>query len=755
MSRLVWEGVAAPDFSASLEGIKTAGQFLNNAFASAKGTMTELDENLDERAANAFSMALAKFSNPEELQAALAADPTLGVNAARLDGEAILGARAHVGDLLNQAATGEALTQSRWSNGRTRQLAADSDAARPLLAEAFAKYSQKDYAGGDAILANPAVQKLQMDDLLKAYGAGDTFERNDLDFAGTRQTQEIAGYTHNRQKLTDAQTDLAQQFIAAARQNSLYDTDALEYVNGLKIKDGAVYNAVVTALGLPGLLPSGGAGGGGGGIGGGGAPVPTDAMGMLREFEGFRPGTYWDVNAHRVGYGSDTITTADGQVRKVKAGDKVSRADAERDLARRTNEVQSFAIQRVGNGWNNLTPGAQAAIVSVGYNYGTGSKRLNPLWEAAARGDSNAVARVIQSFAGDNGGVNADRRNREAAAAIQGMSGRDIAALDTASAIGRAHAITGNDDPVISGYFNNADKGGITPAAAAAAASAQKGGVFAGINKGKLLGHIQEVQARAAKAGSPVNATQALAIIEASLVKKGVFGLLKDGIVGGVTGDGSGYFTDANGDSMSIDSDLLGSNIAKLRSGDLDKRAMSLASAQLAGQEMEGAKAAYAKATSDLQQAQMRGLRGPALARYVLAQQAAQAALRAAPEMARERGDIKYPTPAPGQPSAAQSRRRELPKTGLERTLSLVAREVLGPMAGYTPKPAPKPTPKPAPKLAPIVITPGTRVPTLVNPVPKPKPQARPKPKPAPANSGGRNLPSQSAAELLRRFAPR
>lgn len=144
------------------------------------------------------------------------------------------------------------------------------------------------------------------------------------------------------------------------------------------------------------------------------------AMEMLREFEGFREGTYWDVNHHRVGYGSDTITTASGQVRTVKQGDRVSRADAERDLERRTGKLEQAAAKRAGSGWERLPAGARAAIVSVAYNYGEAHDRLDPLWAAAAKGDANAVAKVIEGFAGDNNGINRDRRLREAEAARNG-----------------------------------------------------------------------------------------------------------------------------------------------------------------------------------------------------------------------------------------------------------------------------------------------------------------------------------------------
>jgi hypothetical protein len=46
------------------------------------------------------------------------------------------------------------------------------------------------------------------------------------------------------------------------------------------------------------------------------------ALPMIRAFEQFRSSPYWDVNHHRVGYGSDTITRPDGTVARSKAGDE-------------------------------------------------------------------------------------------------------------------------------------------------------------------------------------------------------------------------------------------------------------------------------------------------------------------------------------------------------------------------------------------------------------------------------------------------
>src|SRR3990167_11056337 len=71
------------------------------------------------------------------------------------------------------------------------------------------------------------------------------------------------------------------------------------------------------------------------------APVDVSAEGLLRKFEGFRENAYWYNNAYRVGYGSDTVTRADGTIVPVTKDTKVTGDDAERDLARRSGEFSS------------------------------------------------------------------------------------------------------------------------------------------------------------------------------------------------------------------------------------------------------------------------------------------------------------------------------------------------------------------------------------------------------------------------------
>jgi GH24 family phage-related lysozyme (muramidase) len=140
-----------------------------------------------------------------------------------------------------------------------------------------------------------------------------------------------------------------------------------------------------------------------------------DAASLIRRKEGYRSRPYWDVNAWRIGYGSDTITRADGSVIKVTPGMNITREDAERDLQRRIPEFQRQGIiQHVGqNAWDKLNDQTKAAITSLAYNYGSIS-RLDALKRAIATNDKNVIAQAIESYAGHNNGINYNRRMEEA-----------------------------------------------------------------------------------------------------------------------------------------------------------------------------------------------------------------------------------------------------------------------------------------------------------------------------------------------------
>lgn len=160
---------------------------------------------------------------------------------------------------------------------------------------------------------------------------------------------------------------------------------------------------------------------------------------LIKGFEGFRETPYWDVNALRTGYGSDTITTADGRVIPVTKDTRVSREDADRDLQRRAQtEFAPLAASAVGaETFAALDPNQKAALTSIAYNYG----ELPSSVAAAVRsGDPQAAAAAIAALGSHNGGINAGRRSKEAEVYLGASVPGGTATYDTA---GGAPAVPG------------------------------------------------------------------------------------------------------------------------------------------------------------------------------------------------------------------------------------------------------------------------------------------------------------------------
>ncbi len=197
---------------------------------------------------------------------------------------------------------------------------------------------------------------------------------------------------------------------------------ALESINlitrSVKRIDEQVFKDQIEALSafFPGTVV-GGAGDTALGGGAGGDVLSEDfagnAIDLIKDFEGFRTNAYWDVNAFRVGYGSDTITKSDGSVVRVEKGSTVSMEDANRDLGRRVQEFARTAKRQVGSDvWTNMPTNVTSALTSIAYNYGSLPERI---LDEARSGDFEALATAVEGLSDDNGGVNRNRRMREAA----------------------------------------------------------------------------------------------------------------------------------------------------------------------------------------------------------------------------------------------------------------------------------------------------------------------------------------------------
>jgi len=149
-------------------------------------------------------------------------------------------------------------------------------------------------------------------------------------------------------------------------------------------------------------------------------------MQLLRQFEGFRSTPYWDVNAYRVGYGSDTTTDAYGKISRVNPSTRVDKNMAEQDLLRRSADYLAIVKNQIGSIFDSLNNEVKAALASVAYNYGSLPRRLV---NAARTGNVANISGAISSLQYDDMGVNAGRRKEEAAIALAGGGGKGASNL--------------------------------------------------------------------------------------------------------------------------------------------------------------------------------------------------------------------------------------------------------------------------------------------------------------------------------------
>ena len=131
----------------------------------------------------------------------------------------------------------------------------------------------------------------------------------------------------------------------------------------------------------------------------------------------------WDVNNWRIGYGSSTITKADGTILKLsnnrasKPNITITGEDAARDLKRRlSNEFIPRVLKQLGASADYWTNGTKAALASICYNYGS---LPQVIVNAAQSKDINNFSGAINTLLPDNGGINKKRRLKELSYILQ------------------------------------------------------------------------------------------------------------------------------------------------------------------------------------------------------------------------------------------------------------------------------------------------------------------------------------------------
>lgn len=135
------------------------------------------------------------------------------------------------------------------------------------------------------------------------------------------------------------------------------------------------------------------------------------AANLVAFFEGFIPKAAWDVNAYRLGYGSDTEGPDE---RRVTRDMTTTEERALENLKVRLPKFEKIIIDQVGSfAYHALSDDTKTALISFTYNYG---KLTNTLAETVKRLKPNKdIAYAIRVRGIDNNSINNKRRFAEAA----------------------------------------------------------------------------------------------------------------------------------------------------------------------------------------------------------------------------------------------------------------------------------------------------------------------------------------------------
>lgn len=134
------------------------------------------------------------------------------------------------------------------------------------------------------------------------------------------------------------------------------------------------------------------------------------AANVIAHFEGFISHAAWDVNAWRVGFGSDTEGPEQVPVRR---GTSTTWQRALLNLQARIPQYEKVILLQLNDDtkWNFVPDNAKAALLSFAYNYGSLTEHV---LAALRSGNLSSVSRAVEDRGEDNRGVNAKRRFAEA-----------------------------------------------------------------------------------------------------------------------------------------------------------------------------------------------------------------------------------------------------------------------------------------------------------------------------------------------------
>ena len=280
MSRLTWQNVAAPDFSAAARTQAYAAEAFDKAMGRVSGSITAFDNNRKDTADAAVMRNMMQYQNADELQAAIASGALMqGVNPDHVRADALLKAQSQAGNLLK-------LDQQRQQLSADKQsfdFNAQNDPIKLQQAQhnlnkgeyTFGRTQESDARSDEERLANEGAQRefaaLQQGGKFQTVADIATWGRGqDLNTPQGRAAYKMAqSQAPDAFKLMDPVTPLPGAAGAAGAAaaslvgiggtdtNKLFDSLLLTESNGQQFKaDGSVVTSPKGATGIAQVMPA-------------------------------------------------------------------------------------------------------------------------------------------------------------------------------------------------------------------------------------------------------------------------------------------------------------------------------------------------------------------------------------------------------------------------------------------------------------------------------------------------------------------
>ena len=306
MAQLTWRNVDAPNFSGSLDGIRTFGTLLNQSGKGLQDALGAFQTADQQNVGNQIIQRALQYNDPSEYHKAMA-DGTIigGVDLSRVDPKImeLLGSRA--GDLTKNANMSLNAQKTRYDFGR--QVDGDSrmEAADPAIRAIQMAARSGDQRAMTAALQNPLLAGLRTDQMADVFKTAQASEGDTLGNQGKVLGNTQASYNLNKQIGDDAAQREAQDFMLAARMGSVSDRQYQELLgDGLSGLSPAAQRLVGSQLGL---------GQGATGAGRGGLPSAPGTAGT-------RDGNDYDVIYQFKPTAQPLTSMSMGEVRDMQAG---------------------------------------------------------------------------------------------------------------------------------------------------------------------------------------------------------------------------------------------------------------------------------------------------------------------------------------------------------------------------------------------------------------------------------------------------